>query len=102
MERRERQLQRAYRRLWEAITLGKKRQRQSHTHHCQQFTRAEFPAGQLPAKFGWRPIKLELYPLVHTYVSRELRARARARALQDLRVYKESGVAYRAIRVRVS
>ena len=78
IERRERQLQRAHRRLREAMTLEKKkRQRQSHTHHCQQFTRAEFPAGQLPAKFGRRPIKLELYPLVHTYPANYVRVHFR-------------------------
>jgi len=35
-------------------------QRQSHAHHWQQVTRAPFPGGRFPAKFGCRPIKLEL------------------------------------------
>jgi len=39
----------------------KKRQRQSHALHCQQTSRAQFPAGRFPAKFGCQPIKLELY-----------------------------------------
>jgi len=46
--------------------LKKKRQRQKHAHHWQQFTRAQFPGGRFPAKFGCQPIKLELYPLAHT------------------------------------
>jgi len=36
----------------------KKRQRQKHAHLRQQFTRAEFPGGRFPAKFGCQPIKL--------------------------------------------
>ena len=43
----------------------KNRQRHNHTHHWQQFTRAQFPGSQFPAKFGYQPIKLELYPLAH-------------------------------------
>ena len=44
-----------------------KRQRRKHADHCQQFTRAQFPADRFPAKFGCQPIKLELYPLAHTH-----------------------------------
>ena len=32
--------------------LKKKRQRHRHAHHWQQLTRARFPGGQFPAKFG--------------------------------------------------
>ena len=46
-----------------ANAITKKRQRQKHTHHWPQFTRALFPSGRFPAKFGCQPIKLELYPL---------------------------------------
>ena len=55
------------------------------------------PGGRLPAKFGCQPIKLELYLLEHTYTANYVRVHFR-----HLRVYKESRVAYRAIRVRVS
>ena len=75
----------------------KKRQRQKHTPHWQQFTRAELPGGRFPAKFGCQPIKLELYPLAHTYPANYVRVHFR-----HLGVYKESRVAYQAIRVRVS
>ena len=75
----------------------KKRQRQNHAHHRQQFTRAQFPGGRFPAKFGCQPIKLELYPLAHTYPANYVRVHFR-----HLGVYKESRVAYQAIRVRVS
>ena len=77
--------------------LKKKRQRQNHAHHWQQFTRAQFPGGRFPAKFGCQPIKLELYPLAHTYPANYVRVHFR-----HLGVYKESREAYRAIRVRVS
>jgi len=52
---------------------SKKRQRQKHVRHWQLFTRADFPGGQFPAKFGCQPIKLELYPLVHTYPANYVR-----------------------------
>jgi len=39
---------------------NQKRQRQNHAHHCQLFTRAQFPGGRFPAKFGFQPIKLKL------------------------------------------
>jgi len=48
-------------------TQQKKRQRQNHAHHWQQFTRAQFSGGLLPVKFGRQPIKLELHPLVHMH-----------------------------------
>ena len=44
-----------------------------------------------------KPIKLELYPLAHTSSAKYLRVHFRL-----LWVYKESPVAHRAIRVRVS
>ena len=75
----------------------KKRQRQKHAHHWQQFTRALFPGGRFPAKFGCQPIKLELYPLAHAYPANYVRVHFR-----HLGVYKGSRVAHRAIRVRVS
>jgi len=75
----------------------KKRQRHRHAHHWQQLTRAQFPGGQFPAKFGCPPIKLEPYPLVHTYPANYVRVHSRL-----LGVYKESRVAHRAIPVRVS
>ena len=75
----------------------KKRQRRKHAHLWQQFTRARFPVGQFPVKFGRQPIKLENYPYVHTYPANYVRVHFR-----HLGVYKESPVAYRAIRVRVS
>jgi len=53
--------------------------------------------GRFPAKSGCRPIKLEKYSLAHTYPANSVRVH-----LRHLGVYKESQVAYRAIRVRVS
>ena len=55
----------------------KKRQRQKHAHHQQQFTRAQFPGGQFPAKFGCQPIKLELYILTHAYPANYVRVHFR-------------------------
>ena len=52
---------------------------------------------QFPAKFGYKPIKLELYLPVHTYTANYVSVHSRL-----LGVYKESRIAYRAIRVRVS
>ena len=57
----------------------------------------KFPGSKFPAKFGCQPIKLELYPQAHTYTAYYVRVHFR-----PLGVYKESRVAYRAIRVRVS
>jgi len=97
LQQRERQWQRAYRRRPTALETQEKRQRQKHAHGWQHFTRAQFQGGQFPAKFGCQPIKLELYPLAHTYPANCVRVHFR-----HLGVYKESRVAYRAIRVRVS
>ena len=66
-QERERQWQTAYRRRPTALETQEKRQRRKHADHCQQFTRAQFPADRFPAKFGCQPIKLELYPLAHTH-----------------------------------
>ena len=55
------------------------------------------PGCKFPAKFGCQPIKLELYPHVHTYTANYVRVHFR-----HLGVYKESRIAYRAIQVRVS
>ena len=44
-----------------------------------------FPSGPFPAKFGCQPIKLELYPLVHTYPAKKVRVQ-----LRHLGVYKGS------------
>ena len=41
---------------------SRKKKRQKHAQHCQQLTRAQFPGGRFPAKFGCQPIKLEWYP----------------------------------------
>ena len=46
------------------------------------------PGGRFPAKFGSQPIKLELYPLVHTYTANYVRVHFRR-----LGVYKERQVA---------
>ena len=43
------------------------------------------PGCQFPAKFGFQPIKLELYPLAHTYTAKYVRVQ-----LRHLGVYKES------------
>ena len=43
--------------------------------------------GRFPAKFGSQPIKLELYPLVHTYTANYVRVHFRR-----LGVYKERQV----------
>ena len=75
----------------------KKRQRQKHVHHWQKLTRAEFPGSRFPAKFGYQPIKLELYPLEHASPANYVRVH-----LQHPGVYKDSRVAYRVIQVRVS
>ena len=72
----------------EANAITKKRQRQNHAHHWHQVTRALFPGGRFPAKFGCQPIKLELYLLVHTYPANYVRVHFR-----HLGVYKESRVA---------
>jgi len=80
-----------------AIGDSRKRQRQKHVHHWQKLTRAQIPGGRFPAKFGYQPIKLELYPLAHTYAANYVRVH-----LQHPGVYKDSRVAYRVIRVRVS
>jgi len=79
------------------LETPEKRQRQNHAHHWQRFTRAQFPGGRFPAKFGCQPIKLELYPHVHTYAANNVRVH-----LGISGVYKESRVAYSAIQVRVS
>ena len=71
-----------------ALETQKKRQRQKHAHHWQQFRRAQFPGGRFPAKFGCQPIKLELYQLAHTYTANCVRVH-----LKYLGVYKESRVA---------
>ena len=55
------------------------------------------PGSRFPVKFGWQPIKLELCPLAHTYPANYVSVHCRY-----LGVYKESQIAYRAIRVRVS
>ena len=55
------------------------------------------PGWSIPGKFGYQPIKLEICPLVHTHTANYVRVH-----LRYLGVYKESRVAYRAIRVRVS
>jgi len=79
------------------LETQEKRQRQTHADHWQPFTRAQFPDGRFPAKFGWQPIKFELYLPPHAYPANYVRVHFR-----DLGVYKESRVAYRVIRVRVS
>ena len=56
---------------------SRKRQRQKHVRHWQQFTRAHFPGGRVPAKFGCQPIKLELCPLVHAYSANYMRVHLR-------------------------
>jgi len=76
---------------------SRKRQRQVHANHCQKLTRAQIPGGRFPAKFGYQPIKLELYPLEHAYAANYVRVH-----LQHPGVYKDSRVAYRVIQVRVS
>ena len=97
LQYRKRQWQRAYRSRPPALETQAKRQRQKHAQHWQLLTRAQFPGGRFPAKFGCQPIKLELYPMEHAYSAINVRVHFR-----HLRVYKESPVAYRAIRVRVS
>ena len=79
------------------LETQEKRQRPKHADYWQQFTRAQFPGGRFPAKFGCQPIKLELYPIVHTYPANYVRVH-----LRHLGVYKGSRVAYRATRVRVA
>ena len=69
--------------------LKKKRQRRKHTHHWQQFTRAQLPGSRFPAKFGYQPIKLERDPFTHTYPANCVRVHFR-----PLGVYKESRVAH--------
>ena len=81
--------QRIYGRRPTAMETQEKRQRQKHTHHWQQLTRAQFASGRFPAKFGCQPIKLGLYPLAHTYPANCVRVHFRR-----LRVYKGSRVAY--------
>ena len=75
----------------------KKRQRWKHAHHWQQLTRAQFPGGRIPAKFGCQPIKFQLYPLTHAHPANYVRVHLRL-----LGVYKGSRVAHQATRVRVS
>ena len=80
LQYRKRQWQRVYRNRPPPLETQEKRQRQKHAQHWQLFTRAQFPGGRFPAKFGCQPIKLELYPLAHTYA-----AILHARALQASR-----------------
>ena len=89
-QQRERQWQKAYPRRQTALKTQekKKRQRQKHAHRWQQLTRAQFPGGRIPAKFGFQPIKFEFYPLEHTYPAKYVRVHFR-----HLGVYKESRVA---------
>jgi len=70
-----------------------KRQRQNHAHPWLLFTRAQFPGGRFPAKFGGQPIKLELYTLAHTYPANYVRVHFR-----DLGVYKGSRAATKPFR----
>ena len=62
-----------------------KRQRRKHAPHGQQFRRAQLPECRFPAKFGYQPIKLEIYLLAHTYTAKYVRVQ-----LRHLGVYKES------------
>ena len=96
-QQREHQWQRTYRRRPATLDTQENRQRQKHAHDWQQLTRAEFPGGRFPAKFGYQPIKSELRPLVHAHPANYVRVH-----FEYLGVYKASRVAYRAIRVRVS
>ena len=64
---------------------SKKPQRQKHARNWQQFTRAQFPGGRFPAKFGCQPIKLEQYLLAHAYPANYVRVQFR-----HLGVYKRS------------
>ena len=75
--------------------LRRKRQRQKHAHHWQKFTRAHFRV--IVSRQIWMPTNQIRVISAHARVSRELGARA----LQALQVYKESPLAYPAIRVRV-
>ena len=75
----------------------KKRQRRKHAQESQLSARAQFAGHRLPVKFGCQPIKLKLHQLAHTYPANCVRVHS-----SHLGVYKESRVAYRAIRVRVS
>ena len=65
-------------------TQEKKRQRQKHTHHWLQFTRAQL---QTVDPRQNQPIKLELELLTHTYTAKYLRVHLRV-----LGVYKGSRV----------
>ena len=93
LQRRERQLQGAYQRRPTPLETQEKRQRQKHTHNWQQSTRAQ--SRSIPGKR--QPIKFELYLLEHKHTAKYVRVH-----LRHLGVYKDSRVAYRAIRVRVS
>jgi len=75
----------------------KKRQRQKHVQHWQQFTRAQYQAIDSRKK-NWMPTNQISSMSARAHVFRE----RRARALQLSGVYKESRVAFRATRVRVS
>jgi len=77
-----------------AIGDSRKNDRDRNTLLTGNSSRVHSP---FPANFGYQPIKLELYLLVHTYTANYVRVHSRL-----LGVYKESRVAYRAIRVRVS
>ena len=97
-EQRERQWQRAYRRRPTALETQEKSDRDRSTPISGNSLRMHgFPGCQFPVKFGCQPIKLELCPLAHTYPANYVSVHCRY-----LGVYKESQVAYRAIRVRVS
>ena len=81
----ERQRRRAYRRRPTELETQEKRQRRKHAPHGQQFRRAQLPECRFPAKFGYQPIKLEIYLLAHTYTAKYVRVQ-----LRHLGVYKES------------
>jgi len=72
-----RQRQRAYqRRLTPLEKEEKTTEKEAHSSLATVYT-CTVPSGRFPAKFGCRPIKLELYLVLHTYTANYVRVHLR-------------------------
>ena len=74
LQRRERQWQRAYRRR---LTPLRTQDKTTETETRSTLATAYACTFQFPAKLGFQLIKLELYPLVHTYTANYVRVHCR-------------------------
>ena len=97
LQKRERQWQRAQWRRPTALETQDKTTETGTRSSLATVYACRIPGGRFPAKFGYKPIKLELHLVVHTYPANCVRVH-----LRHLGVYKGSRAAYRATWVRVS